>query len=251
MKILDMLFPQNVKCIFCGKESNNLGICDRCYEKIPFITGKTCKICGGHVNNGQVCIDCKGSNYSFEKSYCICEYKDILRDVILKYKNGAKYIAKPLATIVDKYFDNLKISYDMIVPMPIHPHRRKQRGFNQSQLLLMELAKHNEKIREDIIIRSKDTPHQTGLNRENRKSNLQGAFSVLDKKEIKGKTIIVFDDIYTTGSSMQECAKTLKDNGADKVFGVCLARTPLDKDFYLKDDAYDINYVEYIETHII
>ncbi len=227
MRILDALFPQNIRCIFCGKEDNDYGICDSCYSKIPFVGDKVCKKCGGTIHNGQICGDCKAENYSFERVFAICEYSGILRNAILKLKSGEKYIANPLACIVSEYFSTLHISYDIIIPMPIHKNRLRQRGFNQSEVLLQELAKADDRIRKDIIIRSKDTPHQTGLTREYRKSNLDQAFQVLHKSDIKDKTIVIFDDIYTTGSSMQECAKTLKENGASKVFGVCLARTPI------------------------
>lgn len=248
MKILDLLFPQNIKCIFCGKEDDNYGICDDCYAKIPFITGKTCKKCGGKIKSGQVCIDCKGANYSFEKVFSICEYTDIIRYAILKLKSGSKFVSRPLSELVSNYFDTLNIEYDFIVPMPIHPNRLKERGFNQSKLLLEEVRR-NCKVREDIIIRSKDTPHQTGLNRDNRKTNLDGAFKVLNKNDIKDKIIVIFDDIYTTGSSMEECAKTLKECGAKNVFGVCLARTPISEFKYLGDK--EENYVEFIDTYII
>lgn len=248
MKFLEVLFPQNIKCIFCGKEDNNFGICDDCYAKIHFIKGKICKKCGINIKSGEVCIDCKGANYAFERVFCICEYSDIIQYAILKLKKGSKYMAYPLAELVSDYINQLNIPYDFIVPMPIHPNRLKERGFNQSQLLLSQ-TKNQKKVRNDIIVRSKDTPHQTGLNRDNRKTNLDGAFKVINKKDIKDKIVLIFDDIYTTGSSMQECAKTLIDSGAKQVFGLCLARTPIRTNKYLGED--DIAYTEFIDTHAI
>ena len=110
----------------------------------------------------------------------------------------------------------------MIIPVPISERRLKERGYNQSEILCNELPK--DLVKTEVFARIEDTPHQTGLGRSNRLSNLKGAFKVLDKKSIKGNVVLILDDIYTTGSTLNECARTLKSAGAKKVIGLTLAR---------------------------
>lgn len=250
MKLIDIFFPQNIKCIICGKEDNEYGICDDRYSKLPFIKGIVCKKCGTNVKNGDVCIECKGNNLEFERTFAIFDYEGKIRRTILDLKqNGEKYLAKPLSIVIVDYLEDLDMKFDMIIPMPIHTARRKERGFNQCELLLEEVKSRFGNVYEDVLIRHKDTPHQTGLNRDNRKNNLQDAFKVKDKSKIKGKTVLVFDDIYTTGTSMNECARTLKKSGAGKVYGLCLARTPIMKSTYL--DVSEKDYIDIMITRNI
>ena len=139
-----------------------------------------------------------------------------------------------------KYFENIKVPFDVIIPMPIHENRLKERGFNQSELLLKDIEKNYGRVYKNLLVRTKDTPHQTGLGKANRESNLDHAFKVTDKQKVKGKIILLVDDIYTTGSTLNECAKTLKRAGASKVFALCLARTPINKEKILnKTTAID------------
>ena len=253
MKFLDMLFPSNIKCIMCGREDNDYGICPECESQIPFITGKVCSKCGINISSGEVCIDCKGNDIKFERVFSIAEYKGRIRNAILKLKiQGYKDIANPLSKIIYDYFSKLDIPFDAIFPMPIHENRLKERGFNQCELMLKDIKENYGRVYADVLIRCKDTPHQTGLSRENRKVNLAGAFKVTNKSKVKGKTILIFDDIYTTGSSMNECAKVLMTAGAYKVYGLCLTRTPINLDKYL--DSADYNNVDdndYIDRIII
>lgn len=231
MNLLEILFPQNLKCIFCGKEDGGFGICDRCMEKLPFIKGPTCKKCGVSISSGDVCIECKDSKHKFERVYSIFDYSGRVRNSILKIKqNGLKYLANPFSYIMFKYFENIKVPFEVIIPMPIHENRLKERGFNQSELLLKDIEKNYGRVYKNLLVRTKDTPHQTGLGKANRESNLDHAFKVTDKQKVKGKIILLVDDIYTTGSTLNECAKTFKRAGASKVFALCLARTPINKE---------------------
>ena len=230
MKI-DLLFPQTIKCFLCGGEIANYGVCDSCYPKLPFITGKTCERCGGVIKGeGIVCNECSGEKFYFHKNYAIFHYADDMQKVILSFKGGNKYLGGYFSEIVRNYINKLKIHYDVIIPTPIHPNRRKERGFNQSEILLEEL-KDDYPIDFNILERVKDTPHQTGLNKENRMSNLDKAFKVIDKNKVVDKIILIVDDIYTTGSTLNEMAKALLENGAKGVIGLSLARASIDNTF--------------------
>lgn len=230
MSIIDLMFPRQIKCIDCGCETNKFGICDECISRFHFIKGKTCEICGHGINeNSNVCYECKGREYSFDKNFAIFYYEDDVRTKInLLKQSRIKSIGEMFAYFVaDKYEELIKeFDIDMIIPVPIGKEREKVRKFNQSEILCKELEV-TAKVRNDILIRFKDTPHQTGLSRENRKTNLLGAFKVVDKKIIRNKNVLIVDDIYTTGSTISECASTLKKAGASKVFSLTLARTPI------------------------
>ena len=237
MKILDLIFPQNVKCIFCSKEVDEYGICKECYEKLPFITGKTCIKCGGKSGDSSVCIECKNSRHEFEQVFSILEYSGDTKQKILAFKqNKRKNIGVAFSEIVGEYFEKLDISFDVILPVPIHENRLKERGYNQSEILLQRIDNTYGRVYKNIFVRTKDTPHQTGLSKDHRENNLKNAFKVLDKSKIKNKTVLLFDDVYTTGSTFDECAKTLKKCGAFKVYGLCLCRSPIKISKILNND---------------
>lgn len=228
MKIVDILFPQTIKCFVCGKEINNFGACEECYPKLPFITGKTCDICGGRmIGESSICDECKNNKYYFAKNYSIFEYSDDMQKGILSFKSGRKYLGNYFSDIIRNYILKNKLSFDIIIPVPIHKNRRKERGFNQSEILV-ESLKDIYTVDKDVMTRTKDTPHQTGLNRENRISNLENAFEIVNKDKIKNKVILLIDDIYTTGSTLNECSKTLLEAQSKEIICLCLARTPVD-----------------------
>lgn len=234
---MELLFPKQVKCVTCGNETNKFGICDKCIKEFSFIKGNTCEICGIDISDkNNVCYECKGREYSFDKNFAIFHYSGDVRDKIISFKQSrVKSIGEMFAYfIADKYEEISKyFDIDLIVPMPISSERLKTRKFNQSEILCNEL-KYTGKVRNDILLRVKDTPHQTGLSREHRKSNLEGAFKVTDKKLIRNKIILIVDDIYTTGSTLNECAKTLKKAGVKRVLTLTFARTPIKLDRIIK-----------------
>jgi ComF family protein len=233
MSIIDLFFPRGVKCVFCGRETEEFGICNNCIDKIEFVEEPCCIRCGGKVKGKtKVCIECKGRDFEFERNYSVLIYDGDVRDKIIAFKqSGHKYIGEAFSWLIERKFKDLGLmdKIDFIIPMPINDRRRKERGFNQSEVLCKELLE-TGKVDMTILTRIKDTPHQTGLSRENRENNLRGCFKVADKKKIKGKVVLVVDDIYTTGSTFNECARTLKKAGASQVFTMSLARAPIKKD---------------------
>lgn len=229
MRVSDIFFPSNIKCIFCGEECNSgVSICSECLTKLPYITGKTCSKCGGRVLEEDTCIDCSKDLHSFAKNYCVFDYDGVIRDKILAFKKyGRRHIGEVFSIIMLDKFIKCNIPCDIIIPMPIHKSREKERGFNQSDILVKDIADYTGRVKYNIIEKVINTPHQTGLSRENRKTNLDGAFRVVDKSAIKGKTILVIDDIYTTGSTMAQVSDTLLKSGAKSVYGMCLARAKI------------------------
>ena len=226
MKILDYLFPQNIRCLFCKKEDYLYGLCRDCYNKLPFITDKTCKICGGRLlKNEEVCKQCKDFSHKFIHNYSILDYNEMVAGKIIEFKqNKKKRIGEVFSHIVLEYYEKLEIKVDIIIPVPIHENRMKSRKFNQSEILASKIANKYGNVDTKVLVRIKDTPHQTGLSRENRQANLLDAFKVIDKKNVKDKSILLLDDIYTTGSTLDECARVLYLNGASEVYGLSFAR---------------------------
>ena len=168
-------------------------------------------------------------------------YRGALKSSIhaLKYKNKV-HLARPLGRLLFssfmEYYDICTI--DTIIPVPLHTSRLKQRGFNQAVMLirqwpvLINLSKANREINTDRVlpidfknlVRKHKTVSQIGLGKEKRKENVKGAFAVTDKSKISGKQVLLIDDVYTTGSTCHECAKTLIVNGAKTVSVLTLAR---------------------------
>lgn len=240
MFALDLFFPRQVKCIFCGRETKEYGICDSCYENLPFILPPTCHRCGGRmIGKGIVCVECKGRQSTLDRCYSILEYTDEIAKKINTFKQaGVKHIGETFAFLIDEKLQDIEGDIDIIIPVPISESRRKLRGFNQSEILCKEIME-SGKVNVSILTRPTDTPHQTGLGRKNRLANLKDAFKVTDKKMIKNKTILLIDDIYTTGSTLNECARTLKDAGASKVIGLTLARAKPKMNKVLDDRQVD------------
>ena len=225
MHPLDLFFPRQVKCMFCGSETKVFGVCDACYKSLPFIKDPACSKCGGSLNTlGSVCVECKNKNSYLDRCYAVFEYtKDIQAKVISFKQGGVKHIGETFAYCIQEKFNNIEEKINLIIPVPISNERRKVRGYNQSEILCNELMDTN-KVRLDILVRPSDTPHQTGLDRKHRLKNLKDAFQVIDKSKVVCKTILLVDDIYTTGSTLNECARTLKLAGASRVIGLVLAR---------------------------
>lgn len=225
MGLSDVFFPSNIRCIFCGTElDNEVGICATCNSRLPYIMGNRCTKCGGEVVSEDYCIDCSREVRLFVRNYSVFNYKGEVKDMLRAFKSGKPYLGKPFAHILYDYYRRLDTHFDVVIPIPIHKSREKERGFNQAEILASEIERNTGLVRNDIVVKAVDTPHQTGLSRENRLTNIIGSFEVVDKTAVKGKTILVVDDIYTTGSTINEVARILLEAGATAVYGLCLAR---------------------------
>ena len=212
MSLIDIVFPPC--CLICGKQGYKLW-CNECKSRInKKITFKL------------ELIDNK--NYYFKKHLYIFVYKDEIRNLILDYKfNDKSYLYKIFSEIIVK---NKKIfgileKYDIIIPVPIHKKRRKQRGYNQTELIAKEISKNIQiKYEKNCLIKYINTEQQSKLNREQRKQNLKNAYKITNKEKIQNRKIILFDDIYTTGSTANECCKILKQNGAQEILVFTIAK---------------------------
>ena len=187
-----------------------------------------------------LCVEChrllepKWQNAShkpeIEESFYIFDYeKDKLaQKVIRTLKYGwIKDLAETLYVYMEKERLNIKnLEFDLIVPMPLHKYRLKERGFNQSKLIADKIAEITQKeIHEDIIKRKIHKKPQAEIKkRDERAKNITGIFKVIDADKISGKTILIVDDVATTGATLKECARVLKDSGASKILSFTLAQ---------------------------
>lgn len=233
-KVLDSLFPRDIKCIFCGdeltKESDN-STCAKCLKTLPFIKHK-CGRCGGEVHFGNVCKNCKLNNHNFVQAKSVFNYDDDVTKVVHMLKYGGKlYLAEPMAKFMAQELATWDISPDMITAVPLHDNREKDRGYNQSRLLAENISKSVKIPYVEIADKIVDNPSQTQLGYEKRRENVKGVYKLKSniRRKIKGKKILIIDDIFTTGATVDELSKVLLDGGASEIFVLTFAHGVADK----------------------
>ncbi len=237
--ILNFVFP--LDCKICKKpirESKGYSICEDCFKTIELIEQPYCIKCGKPLiptdffkqNREIFCLDCKIKKYSFEFSRSTAIYDKALKKCIHLFKYyGEKKLAKPLGKLMVDYllkngeFEN---KLDLIIPVPLHKNDLKKRGFNQSVLLGKVIGDYfSIPVKESVLVKKKLTSFQINLSKKEREKNILGAFSVEKPEEIKGKNILILDDVLTTGSTVEECAKELMKARAKNIFVLTLAQT--------------------------
>ncbi|MGE4284515.1 MAG: ComF family protein, partial [Clostridia bacterium] len=207
-----------------------LEICDSCYERIPFIQGKACSQCGQPIEGSygsEQCLDCRDTLHYFVKNIPVCEYKGLVRQAIVRFKFfGKRRYAKPLGFLMADQIKQMTnvTKFDIITYIPLSKRRLAQRGFNQSRLLCRSIAKRLKLFMGiDMLNKEKDMPPQSTLNRHQRQRNIKNVFRVTDKYNIKDTTILLVDDVYTTGVTVNECSRLLRDAGVKEVYVVTIA----------------------------
>jgi ComF family protein len=223
--VLDGLFP--IRCIGCGKF--DIWVCDSCHTTLPLLTSQHCPICKTHETiNGQICPMCKKENANtFDGIFVASYYHDmLLQKMIHLYKyRFIRDLSQPLALLLAQAIQNSTLpTPDIIIPVPLHKRRERWRGFNQSAELANALDLHIC-LNTDILLRVRYTTPQVQMkNKIGRQENLSNAFVVTDELQIKNKNILLIDDVVTTGTTLHECSRTLKNAGAKSVFCLVLAR---------------------------
>lgn len=213
--LLNFFFP--LQCVNCGRllaADNKDRICRDCLSRIIYLNQP---------------IDIK---LSLDRIWSVAVYDGVLKELIHQFKyKEKKYLANPLGKLlvdfVEKYLKEER--FDYIVPIPLEKARQKKRGYNQAELLARILGEAVDKpILTNLVERRKKTKPQFGLNREERFENLSGAFEISKSGEqnistIAGRTVLLLDDLATTGATLDECARALKEAGVSEVYGLVLA----------------------------
>jgi len=202
-RFFDALYPEHVACFICDEEklTDENQLCQSCAEQL---------------------VRCQTlQHYALlDGLYAAFYYTPLIQQAIhrLKYAHGA-YLAKYFAAYIDIPTDWMHA--DCFVPVPLHKKRQKERNYNQSLLVAKELQRRcGIPVEDQAIKRIQNTPKQTGLSEQQRKTNVEKAFSAC--KSMKGKTVILVDDVVTTGSTLRACAKVLRQAGAAKVYAACI-----------------------------
>ncbi len=219
------------KCICCGREKvdETSPFCDSCKRKLIFIRGKICDYCGAPITGGKVCDKCKENKNDFDKARAIIAYDQASSPMITKFKySKAKYLEKRLCEILcEGYAKYPELAPDFVTFVPMTEKKLKERGYNQTQVLASLFCEKNNLELKQLLVKSKETPAQAGLDKDKRKENIKDAFEIIaeNRKLVKDKKILIIDDVFTTGSTTNECAKVLKKAGASSVFVLTIAKT--------------------------
>lgn len=231
-RCIDLLYPR--RCPVCGDIVNGVFhsrragdvsryICPGCVKKLSPVKQPVCKKCGKEVfsDRQEYCLDCTRHPKSFEEGRALFHYNEAARDSVtaIKYKNRREYLdfyseamARRYGALVERWRP------EVLVPVPVHPSRRRQRGFNQAEELAVRLGRLLDiPVESRLLVRSKRTAAQYGLSAAERLRNLQRAFSICPGVRIP-ESVVLVDDIYTTGSTVEACTRVLKAAGVRRVY---------------------------------
>ena len=234
--LLDILYPRH--CFACDRslhEEENSYICENCLEKIKESEVRRCAKCGfglgpGTISSDKGCPECENTNLRFEKSFFVSDNKGPLKNLIHQFKYHKHVcLIKPLGDLLIGFLQqDIITEIDVVVPVPLHWKKKKERGFNQSELMAKKICKKlSLPISINNLRRVKNTSSQTLLSRLQRQKNVNGAFKVKNPETFLKKNVLLVDDVLTTGITASECARTLKNAGAKEVYLLALARSRL------------------------
>ena len=243
--VLNLVFPKNIKCMFCGEELNQNSYnttCENCLEILPFISNP-CDRCGSPMSENQVgvCFKCKKSNFDFTQAKSVFEYKDNPLVVVHNVKYNAKtYLVEYMVKYLLDSYATWGVFADIVTNIPMFETKEKIRGYNQSKLMAEEFSKVSKIPFFEICAKVVDNVSQTELNTKDRLKNIEDSFAVKReyRNEIKGKTILIIDDVITTGATASELSKVLIEAGAKECYVLSFAHTKLNQmDYeYVKDN---------------
>jgi ComF family protein len=239
------LFPSD--CRICGTalvKISRLPVCQECLDAMAPIAGGVCTVCGERLFSPYAvtgaageprCGLCRRVEPAFARAAAYGSYEGGLRELIhlLKYgsvRPAANVLGRMLAEAIQTLEPELPADSVAVVPVPLHRNRLCERGFNQAELIARAALKLSPlrdhlRLRAGVLERKRDTTSQIGLTSHQRRENLRGAFGVAQAEAVKGREVLVVDDVYTTGATVSECARVLRRAGATKVWVATVART--------------------------
>jgi competence protein ComFC len=221
-KVVDWFYPPC--CCSCGKIGKL--VCDDCFSSIQIPGIKTCSKCGEPIAKRGLCSRCHSHPPHFHSLRSLGYYSGVLRDVIhsLKYQRNlglGEFFSVPLLQVIQ----HEKWPIDLVTAVPLNKKRQKERGYNQAEILAKPVARRmGIAYISNLLHRVKDTNSQVGLSLQERQNNVANAF-VAESALVVSKNILIVDDVATTGSTMDACAKALMDVGTNQVFALTLAKT--------------------------
>lgn len=223
--MLDLLFPP--QCVHC--KTSGTVLCSRCIATIARFTPPLCYGCGLPHAGALLCARCRYQPLQLSGVRALGSYQEPLRSCIraLKYQ-GNRRLGAPLAQLLAQAYYKYKLHADIVIPVPLHQEKLQQRGYNQSQLLAESCAHLLQlPLYTTLLQRIYNAPAQVTLTAQQRRKNLQGAFSYTPKHttlSLFNRRILIIDDVCTTGATLEACATPLFSAGAQAVWGLVLAR---------------------------
>lgn len=234
--LLALIYP--TFCAICGAfvpESRDASVCRDCWDDVCPIQDPVCDICGlplppsvRALTPAPRCGDCLFDTYSFTAARAAVQYERTLREIIHLFKfNRRRNLAGPLSDLLYHTYEKERglFAVDFVTAVPLHTERLRERGFNQSALLAGRLA-HRAGLRflPEALARRRATASQSGLNKKARSQNVRRAFTAPKPHAVKDRSVLLIDDVFTTGATLSECARTLKEAGARSVYVLTVAR---------------------------
>lgn len=201
-------------------------VCEVCSGKLIYIKDNYCLKCGKPIESEtkEYCEDCIKRQHYFNQARSLFSYQGDVRHSLYRFKNAnrreyASFYGAEIEKSFGKWIRRSRIDY--LVAVPMYPRKKRERGYNQSEVLAAELGRQTGiKVKKRLLVKKADTRPQKTLNRTERRKNLRDAFAVTEK--LAGKSVLLVDDIYTTGATVDMAAKTLKEAGADGVYVICV-----------------------------
>lgn len=213
----EAFFPRNFTCDLCGIETFGDNLCSDCKKTVVFNDGDSCPVCGRKNVNSEICMECKARTPQFKKAASPLVYEGGSNVLIAKFKNGEGYLKEYFADLITAKIKNFP-KPDCITFVPMTKKAVRSRGYNQAELLAKSLAGRLNLPVISAVIKQKDTLEQKLLTGKEREQNLKGSFKVEKRKEIKGKNVLLVDDVMTTGATAQAVCKVLLGAGAENVY---------------------------------
>jgi competence protein ComFC len=232
----DLIYPNC--CLICKNRIPPHGqqqfICCGCWDKIEKNSPPFCSRCGRHLDiqaiEKNTCLNCSkcGINFCFDRAFSPCVYTGTVKNLVHEFKySGKDYLGKPLGKLMNAFIRDYQLPIehlDFIIPVPLHKSRKREREFNQAEILSREIGwTFGKKVLIDTLIRIKPTKTQTELTFQERCQNVEKSFFITKPELIRDTNLMLVDDVLTTGATSSEAARCLKNAGAQKVLLLTLA----------------------------
>lgn len=219
-----LFFPTNATCVNClNEEVFKYGLCRDCYKALSPLSENQCEICRDAINTEGLCASCMKEKPDYTRLYCLFSYKPPLDKLIKDFKrNNKRYLKYDFAKIALDSIEEVADKITLITAVPISKNRLRERGYNQAELLGKELSYLTDIPYKNVLVRAGST-RSSLLNKDERIKQLKGQFDF--DKSVFGETVLLIDDICTTGTTLRHCAKLLKKAGAKEVYCCVIART--------------------------
>lgn len=218
-----MLFPP--RCIGCRQ--SGVWLCAQCRKQIKPLPAPNCVLCGGSIPNkrDKYCARCRADPLQIDGIRSAVDFAGLAREAVHKFKyNHMQALSSPLADIMADYLARKPLSFDVIVPVPLHSSRQRERGYNQAELLARALGDRlQQPVWNGALRRVRKTRPQVGLTAAERRENVTAAFACVETR-VTGRRVLLIDDVCTTGATLEACSLALQRQNVASVWGLTLAR---------------------------